>query len=144
MPQSWATSFRLVAGRLRFSCSGRSLDRCLSLGVVCLALRGPPFTSCLERKTDENRSADCTLSAWPRLSCIWAEWFPAFHSHAASASGPCRPILDCALCVTFRFCSLGGSTRGRPTAARESLRAARPGPSWLCDREHPFLSSAHG
>src|SRR5713226_5467730 len=129
MLRSWATSFRLA--RL-------AEGRLLSLGFVGLAFRGRPFTFCLERKIDENRSADCTLSAWPRLSCIWAEWFPAFHSGAASASRTRRPICGGADYVTLLSCSVGVSTRGRRAAARESLRAARAGPSWPCDCEHLF------
>src|SRR5712692_5390579 len=109
MPQSGATSFRLA--RL-------GEGRLLSLGFVGLAFRGRPFTFYLERKIDENRSADCTLSTWPRLFCIWAEWFPAFHSHATSASRNDRPICGCAPCVTLLSCSVGVSTRWRRAAAR--------------------------
>src|SRR5581483_547115 len=93
---------------------------------------------------NENCSLDRTHSAWPDLSCIRAEWFFALYSNGAHAFRNGWPVHRRTLPVALRVRCECAPSRGWRASVGEPLRAAGACASWPGDREHLFLSSAHG
>src|SRR5260370_5380334 len=93
---------------------------------------------------DENRGADRTHSDGSDLPCVWAEWFPAFHSYGADALRAGRPVHWPTLPVALRVLGVGGASDRRSTPVSEPLRGARTHAAGSRDREHPSVSPAHG
>src|SRR5260370_19384670 len=92
---------------------------------------------------DENRGADRTHSDGSDLPCVWAEWFPAFHSHGADALRAGRPVHWPTLPVALRVLGVGGGMARRKTPVSEPLTGARNPPVVYPDRDTSSLFPAH-
>src|SRR5260370_1479133 len=89
---------------------------------------------------DENRGADRTHSDGSDLPCVWAEWFPSFHSHGADALRAGRPVHWPTLPVALRVLGVGGASDRRGTPVSEPFRGGRTPAAGARDRAHPSVS----